>query len=90
VSPLVAQKLIRLQTIGAERAAWTDQLTQITRVSCWLLEVEHLLDESLVPEGEVVSNAMGGCRLESWREHMAAQVMEGSLSELKRECLSEF
>jgi hypothetical protein len=90
VSPLVAQKLTRLQTIVAERAAWTEQLAQIKRLYGWLLEVEHLLDESLVPEGEVVSNAMVGSRLDRWRERMATQLIDGALSELERECLTEF
>lgn len=90
MSPLVAQKLTRLQTIVAERAAWTDQLAQIKRLYGWLLEVEHLLDESLVPQGEVVSNAIVGSRLDRWREHMAAQLTDGALSELERECLTEF
>jgi len=90
VSLLVAQKLTRLQTIVAERAAWTDQLAQIKRLHGWLLEVEHLLDESLVPEGEVVSNVAVGNRLDSWRERMAVQLTDGSLSELERECLTEF
>jgi hypothetical protein len=90
VSPLVAQKLTRLQTIVAERAAWTDQLAQIKRLHGWLLEVEHLLDESQVPEGEGVSNVTVGSCLDSWRECMAAQLTAGSLSELERECLTEF
>ncbi len=90
MSLLVAQKLTRLQTIVAERAAWTDQLAQIKRLHGWLLEVEHLLDESLVPEGEVVSNVAVGNRLDSWRERMAVQLTDGSLSELERECLTEF
>ena len=90
MSPLCAQKLARLQAIVAERAAWTDQLAQVKRLHCWLLEVEHLLDESLVPEGEVVSNVIVGSRLDSWREHMAAQLTDGPLSELERECLTEF
>jgi Transposase IS66 family len=90
VSRLCAQKLARLQTIVAERAAWAEQLAQIKRLHGWLLEVEHLLDESLVPEGEVVSNAMVGSRLDSWREHMATHLTDGSLSELERECLAEF
>ena len=90
MSPLVAQKLTRLQTIVAERAAWTEQLAQIKRLYGWLLEVEHLLDESLVPEGEVVSNAMVGSRLDRWRERMATQLIDGALSELERECLTEF
>src|SRR5260370_4853790 len=89
-SPLVAQKLTRLQTIVAERAAWTDQLAQIKRLHGWLLEVEHLLDESLVPAGEVVSNVTVGNRLDSWRERMTAQLKESALSELERECLTEF
>lgn len=46
VSPLVAQKLTRLQTIVAERAAWTDQVAQIKLLHGWLLEVVHLLDEA--------------------------------------------
>ncbi len=90
MSPLVAQKLTRLQSIVAERAAWTDQLAQIKRLHGWLLEVEHLLDESPVPEGEAVSNVTVGRRLDSWCERMAAQLTDGSLSELERECLTGF
>ncbi len=90
MSRLCAQKLARLQTIVAERAAWTEQLAQIQRLHSWLLEVEHLLDESLVPKGEVVSNVTVGNRLDSWRERMSTQLTDGSLSELERECLTEF
>jgi hypothetical protein len=90
VSRLCAQKLARLQAIVAERAAWTEQRAQIQRLHSWLLEVEHLLDESLVPEGEVVSNVTVGSRLDSWRERMATYLTDGSLSEWERECLTEF
>ena len=45
MSELVAQKRARLQTIVAERAAWSKQLTQLKRMHSWVLEVEHLLDE---------------------------------------------
>lgn len=90
MSRLCAQKLARLQAIVAERAVWTEQLAQIKRLHGWLLEVEHLLDESQAPEGEVVSNATVGNRLDAWRERMAAQLTDGSLSELERECLTEF
>jgi len=90
VSLLCAQKLARLQAIVAERAIWTEQLAQVKRLHGWLLEVEHLLDESQVPEGEVVSNAMVGSRLDAWRAQMAAQLTDGSFSELERECLTEF
>jgi hypothetical protein len=79
-----------LRNSWAERAAWADQLAQVKRLHSWLLEVEHLLDESLVPEGEVVSNVTVGNRLDSWRERMSTHLTEGSLSELERECLSEF
>jgi len=65
-------------------------LAQIKRLHGWLLEVEHLLDESLVPAGEVVSNVTVGNRLDSWRERMTAQLKESALSELERECLTEF
>ena len=90
MSPLVAQKLTRLQSIGAERAAWTDQLAQIKRLHGWLLEVEHLLDKQLGPAGAVASNVAVGSCLDRWRERMAAQLTDGSLSELEQECLTEF
>ncbi len=87
---MCAQKLARLQAIVAERAVWADQLAQVKRLHGWLLEVEHLLDESLVPAGEVLSNVTVGNRLDSWRERMSTQLMDGPLSELERECLTEF
>jgi hypothetical protein len=90
VSRLCAQKLARLQAIVAERTAWAEQLAQVKRLHNWLLEVEHLLDESLVPKGEVVSNMLVGSRLDRWRERMSIQLTEGALSELERECLAEF
>jgi hypothetical protein len=79
-----------LQAIVAERVAWTEQLAQIKRLHGWLLEVEHLLDGSLVPKGEVVSNVTVGNRLDSWRERMSIVLADGSLAELERECLTEF
>jgi hypothetical protein len=90
VSALVAQKRERLQTILAERAAWTSQLRQIQRMHGWVLEVDHLLDGSWTEPGEVVSNATVASRLDAWREHMARHLTDGTLSQLERECLSEF
>ncbi|MGB8344952.1 MAG: hypothetical protein WCD86_08710 [Ktedonobacteraceae bacterium] len=90
MSPLCAQKLARLQAIVAERAIWTEQLAQVNRLHSWLLEVEHLLDESQALGGEVLSNVTVASRLDSWRGRMSIQLTEGSLSELERECLTEF
>jgi len=90
VSLLCAQKLARLKAIVAERAAWADQLAQIKCLHSWLLEVEHILDGSRTSAGEAVSNATVGSRLDSWREQMAKHLSDGSLSELERECLTEF
>ncbi len=90
MSPRCAQKLARLQAIVAERAAWASQLTQVTHMHGWVLSVEHILDESLAQEGEVVSNATGGSRLDAWREQMAQYLTNGTLSELERECLTAF
>ncbi len=87
---MVAQKLARLQSIVAERVAWAEQLAHIKRLHAWLLEVEHLLDASPAPEGEVVSNETVGSRLDAWRAQMATQLTDGSFSELERECLTEF
>jgi len=90
VSPRCAQKLARLQAIVAERATWASQLTQVTRMHGWVLSVEPILEESLTQEGEVVSNATVGRRLDAWREQMAQYLTNGTLCELERECLSEF
>ncbi len=90
MSPLCAQKLARLKAIVGERTAWADQLAQINRLHCWLLEVEHILDESRASAGEVVSNATVGSRLDSWREQMTKHLSDGTLSEQEQECLTEF
>jgi Transposase IS66 family len=90
VSWLCAQKLARLQSIVAQRAAWAEPLAQIKRLYGWLLEVEHLLDRSLAAEGETLSNVTVGTRLDRWREHMSRQLTDGSLSQLEHECLREF
>ena len=52
VSALCAQKLARLQAIVAERATWADQLAQIKHMHQWVMEVEHLLDESRLSPGK--------------------------------------
>ena len=88
MSQLAVQKRARLQTIVAERAAWTSQLLQVKRMHGWVLEVEHLLDGGWAQPGEVVSNATVGSRLDAWREQMAKLLTDGTLSELERECRS--
>jgi hypothetical protein len=90
VSRLCAQKLARLQAIVAERATWAEPLAQVKRLHSWLLEVEPLLDGSLLAEGEVLSNVTVGTRLDHWRVRMSCQLTEGSLSQLEHECLSQF
>jgi hypothetical protein len=90
VGLLCAQKLARLQAIVAERAIWAEQIAQIRRLHQWLLEVEHILDGHPTAEGEAVSNATVGRRLENWREQMTRHLHDGSLSELEQECLTEF
>jgi hypothetical protein len=74
----------------AQRATWAEPLAQVKRLHGWLLEVEHLLDGSLLAEGEVMSNVMVGTRLDRWRERMNTQLTDGSLSPLERECLTQF
>ena len=56
----------------------------------WVLEADHLLDGSWAEPGQVVSNATVAGRLDAWREQMATLLTEGPLSDLERECLSEF
>ena len=90
MSPRCAQKLTRLQTIVAERAAWASPLAQVKRMHSWVLEVEAIRDGSWAQPGEVVSNATMGSRLDGWREQMARHLTAGPLSELEHECLTEF
>ncbi len=90
MSPLCAQKLARLKTIVAERAAWADQLARVKVLHGWRLSVEHILDKSLAALGEGVSNAAVGSRLDSWREQMAKHLSDGSLSDQEQQCLTEF
>ncbi len=88
MSPVVAQKWARLQTILAERAAWANQLMQVKRMHGWVLEADHLLDGSWAEPGQVVSNATVASRLDVWRQHMATLLTEGTLSDLERQCRS--
>jgi hypothetical protein len=87
---LVAQKVTRLKTIVAERDAWAKSLAQVKRIYQWVLEAEHILDGSWAQAGDVVSNAAVGQRLDAWRQHMSAQLTDGTLSDLEQECLKQF
>jgi hypothetical protein len=90
VSRLVAQKVARLKTIVAERAAWAQPLAQIKRMRQWVLDAEHILSGSWAQAGEVVSNATVGQRLDAWRTSLSEHLTDGTLSDLEQECLSQF
>jgi hypothetical protein len=90
VSPLVAQKLQRLVAILGERANWATELAQVKRMQHWVLEAEQILSGSWAQPGEVVSNTTVGERLDVWRQTLAGQLTDGTLSELEQTCLSEF
>jgi Transposase IS66 family len=90
VSRQCEQKLTRLQAIVAERAAWTEQLTQVKRMYGWLCEVEAILaKEAARPPAEPVSNESVGRRLDTWREQMAQLLETSPLSELEQKSLRE-
>jgi hypothetical protein len=55
-----------------------------------VLDAEHILDGSWAQAGEVVSNATVGGRLDAWRELLAKQLTDGTLSELEEVCLTQF
>ncbi len=74
----------------AERTAWAEQLAQVKRMHGWVLSLEHLLDGTWAQEGEGVSNATVGSRLDVWRTQMAQLLTDGTLCEQERECLTEF
>jgi hypothetical protein len=90
VSQRCAQKLARLQAIVAERATWTSQCAQVTRMHGWVLSAEQILDGSWAQPGEIVNNETVGSRLDAWREQMAKHLTDGTLSELEWECLTQF
>jgi hypothetical protein len=75
----------------AERAEWREQVAQIKRMHGWLLEVEQMLDGSLLQEtGERVSNETVGSRLDTWRTRMSKQPSDDTLPEREQQCLVEF
>jgi hypothetical protein len=90
VSRSVAQKLARLQSIVAERAAWSEPLAQVKRMHQWVLDVEHILDGCWAQAEEEVSNATVGQRLDAWRQQMSGHLSDGTLGELEQECLTQF
>ena len=90
MSPRCVQKLARLQSIVAERAAWSEPLAQVKRMHGWVLDVEHILDGSWAQAEEEVSNATVGQRLDAWRQQMSGQLTDGTLGELEQECLTQF
>ena len=85
-----SQKLARLSAIVAERVAWEKQLAQVKRMRQWVLDAEHLLSGRWAQAGDVVSNATVGERLDAWRQELAKQGSDGTLSELEQACLAEF
>src|SRR5438874_11916708 len=56
----------------------------------WVLHAEHLLSGRWAQAGDVVSNASVGERLDAWRQELAKQATDGTLSELEQACLTEF
>lgn len=85
-----AQKLTRLQAIVAERGVWSEQLAQITCLHGWIEDVEHILDGSqLQATGAPVCNETVGLQLDSWRERMKVHLMDGTVTALQRESLTQ-
>ena len=90
MSPKVSQKQQRLVAILAERSTWATELAQVKRMQPWVFEAEQILSGKWAQPGEVVSNEIVGERLDAWRQTLASQLTDGSLSELEQACLSEF
>ena len=86
----MAQKLTRLKAIVRERVGWATSLGQVRRLQQWVLQAEPILDGSWAQAGEVVSNATVGGRLDAWRELLAKQMTDGTLSQLEQICLPQF
>ncbi len=86
----MAQKLTRVIAIVRERVGWATSLAQVRRMQQWVLEAEHILDGSWAQAAEVVSHAAVGGRLDAWRELLAKQLRDGTLSELEQACLPQF
>ena len=74
----------------AERVAWEKQLVQIKGMRQWVLAAEHILSGGWVQAGDVMSNATVGERLDAWRQELAKQGTDATLSELEQVCLTEF
>jgi hypothetical protein len=56
----------------------------------WVLEAEEILDGSALQGEVVVSNAVVGHRLDTWRATKASQLRTDPLAPVERECLKAF
>jgi hypothetical protein len=56
----------------------------------WVLDAEHILDGSWAKPGERLSNAKVGRRFDRWRNTLVRCLCDGTLSEVERECLTQF
>lgn len=73
----------------AERKNWAHELEQVKRMRQWVLDAEHILDGSLVTEGETVSNELIAKRFDQWRTGLAEHLTDDTLSPIERECLEQ-
>lgn len=89
MSPRVAQKIVRLKAIVAERGAWAESLAQVKRMHQWVVDMEHILDGSWAQAGEMVSNETVGQRLDAWRQARSQHLTDDTLSPLEQECLTQ-
>ena len=82
--------MTRLLTIVGERRAWAEQLAQVTRMRQWVLDAEHIFDESWVKPGEETSNEQVGRRFDRWHKTLGRCLADPALSSVEQECLEQF
>ena len=87
----------RLKHIIKEREKWRESLEEVEDMLQWVLDAESLLDGSWAEQHEpVVSASPGvtnqevGLRFDRWRAELAKEIVEGTLSQKKREYLEHF
>jgi len=87
VTQICQKRLIRLKTIVSLHEEKKEVLAQIRGMREWVLEVEHILDGSLVSQTEASSNAEVGRRLDAWLSRLATFLQADGRTEDEQRCL---
>jgi hypothetical protein len=90
VSSTIAFRLARILTIVDERLIFQDELREVRQMRQWVLDAEQILSAAFAEDRSAVTNVLVAHRFDTWRQELASQLTQGSLSEKQQPCLAQF